>query len=140
MSLTKKELEILLKDNKYVKKITNDSGIMYTEEFYREICNKINAGMDRLDAYASLGFDVEKLGENRAYAACRRAMEKSKNRFKQMKFVNGTIPYSEMGKMTPEEELDYLRSRVCFLEMAQNIKKNYPDVFEELFTSSKNQE
>lgn len=139
MSLTKKELETLLKDNKYVKKITNDCGIMYTDDFYNELRSKIKSGMDRLDAYASFGFDVKALGENRAYAACKRAMAKQANRFKNMKFVNGTIPSSEMGEMTPEEELTYLRSRVCFLEMAQELKKKYPDVFERAFTSSKNQ-
>lgn len=137
MSLTKNELETILKDNKYVKKITNDCGIMYTDEFYTELRSKINGGMDRVEAYASFGFDVDVLGENRAYAACKRAI--NYNRFKNIKLVNGTIPYDEMGEMTPEEELAYLRSRVIVLEILNRAKKNAPELYNRICTSSKKQ-
>ena len=121
---TKKELEILLKDNCYVKGITNDCGIMYTDEFYRKLNEKLESGTNSLEAYAALGFDVDVLGENRAYAACKRAKQKVVTAKKQIKYVCGTKPMSEMGQMTPEEELAYLRSRVHVLENMLECKKN----------------
>ena len=134
---TKKELEILLKDNCYVKGITNDCGIMYTDEFYRKLNEKLEIGMNSLEAYATFGFDVNVLGENRAYAACKRAKQKVVTAKKQIKYVCGTKPMSEMGQMTPEEELAYLRSRVHVLENMLECKKKRPDIYQMAFPSSK---
>lgn len=125
--LTVNELKKLIKDNKYVKGITKDSGIMYTDEFYKLLNQKLQEGIPSLDAYASFGFDIDILGENRAFAACKRAKQKATNLKKEkITYVNGTIPRDQMGEMTPEEELAYLRSRVLVLENIIDCKKNAP--------------
>ena len=84
-----------------------------------------------------MGFDVDVLGENRAYAACKRAKQKVVTAKKQIKYVCGTKPMSEMGQMTPEEELAYLRSRVHVLENMLECKKKRPDIYQMAFPSSK---
>ena len=138
--LTVSELKKLLKDNKYVKGFTNDSGVMYTDEFYRLLNQKLEEGIPSLDAYASFGFDINILGENRAYAACKRAKQKAMNPKKEKtSYVNGTIPRDQMGEMTPEEELAYLRSRVLVLENIIDCKKKRPDLYQMATTPSKKQ-
>lgn len=137
MEMAKKELEELLKDNRYVKGITNDNGIMYTDEFYALLYRKLESGDTSIKAYSSFGFDTNILGENRAYAACKRAKEKAVEPKKNIKYVNGTVPMNEMGPMTPEEELTYLRSRVHVLENMLDCKKKRPDIYQMAFPSSK---
>ena len=124
--MTKKELKELLKDNIYIKGITDNGGICYTKEFYSQLNEKLKS-MNPIEAYTSFGFDVNILGENRAYAAARRAKEKAnKTVVEKEKYVDGTIPSDQMGEMSLEDELIYLRSRVAFLETVEKLKKNIP--------------
>lgn len=134
--MTKKELKELLKDNIYIKGITDNGGICYTKEFYSQLNEKLKS-MNPIEAYTSFGFDVNILGENRAYAAARRAKEKSnKTVVEKEKYVDGTIPSDQMGEMSLEDELIYLRSRVAFLETVEKLKKKHPKECQTVLTYS----
>ena len=71
------EFEILMKyvDSRYVIGLDGND-FVYTDEFYNLLNNKINEeDMTFIQAYNSLGFSVDDLGEHRA----RNAMEKAKS-------------------------------------------------------------
>ena len=59
-------------NKRYVSAVHGDK-IYYTKEFYRAMYDAVHNGKGAVDAYASLGFDVRELGEDRAFAAARRA-------------------------------------------------------------------
>ena len=133
--MTKKELKELLKDNIYIKGITDNGGICYTKEFYSQLNEKLKS-MDPIEAYTSFGFDVNILGENRAYAAARRKEKANKTVVEKEKYVDGTIPSDQMGEMSLEDELIYLRSRVAFLETVEKLKKKHPKECQTVLTYS----
>ena len=55
-------------------------------------------GKGAVDAYASLGFDVRELGEDRAFAAARRAEQMSETGFAKMTDFDGTRPRRRIWK------------------------------------------
>ena len=55
-------------NKRYVSAVHGDK-IYYTKEFYRAMYDAVHSGKGAVDAYASLGFDVRELGEDRAFAA-----------------------------------------------------------------------
>ena len=63
-------------NKRYVSAVHGDK-IYYTKEFYRAMYDAVHNGKGAVDAYASLGFDVRELGEDRAFAAARRAEQMS---------------------------------------------------------------
>ena len=67
-------------NKRYVSAVHGDK-IYYTKEFYRAMYDAVHSGKGAVDAYASLGFDVRELGEDRAFAAARRAEQMSETGF-----------------------------------------------------------
>ncbi len=56
-------------ENKRYVSAVHGNKIYYTKEFYRAMYDAVHNGKGAVDAYASLGFDVRELGEDRAFAA-----------------------------------------------------------------------
>lgn len=83
----------------------------------------VHNGKGAVDAYASLGFDVRELGEDRAFAAARRAEQMSETGFAKMTDFDGTRPRSAYGKLTPDEEIAYYKARNLYLEMLIKLEK-----------------
>ena len=73
------EIIQLYVDNPYVEYIEENGSIHYTYECYKTLHDKIVFGeMDRLEAYASLGFDIDVVGMERAKQAAYRAVKMGK--------------------------------------------------------------
>ena len=71
-------------ENKRYVSAVHGNKIYYTKEFYRAMYDAVHNGKGAVDAYASLGFDVRELGEDRAFAAARRAEQMSETGFAKM--------------------------------------------------------
>lgn len=114
-------------DNQYVRAYRNNH-IYYTEDFYVAMHKHIQSGMTYVKAYEACGFDIDKTGLNRAYAAGQRAEKMAKagklgrKKMKQKAFYGGT-PSSEMTDLEGEELIAYLTARVLYLEHIENAKK-----------------
>ena len=118
--------------------------LVYTEDFYKEMFNRTRDGlMSSVEAYRSLGFNVEALGEDRANSAGKRArqlgLQNKLNRPKPTDY-NGTIPMSQMKGLSDAEMLAYLQARCMYLEVEVDVlkKKRAQQLQEKLF-GSKNQ-
>ncbi|MGM9543391.1 MAG: hypothetical protein ACI3T9_00255 [Romboutsia timonensis] len=139
--LTLEELWKISDGNEYIESVSENGKFIYTKSFYLEINKKLNEGLNPVEAYQALGFDVDKLGKDRAYAACKRAKVNSE-KFKKMatdpKYYNGSKLREEMGELTPEEELAYYKSRVIFLEAVNELQKKTPGFPLNVRTSSQN--
>lgn len=84
--------------------------------------------MSYVEAYRSLGFNVEALGKDRANSAGKRAnqlgLQNKLNRPKPTDY-NGTIPMSQMKGLSDAEMLAYLQARCMYLEVEVDVlKKN----------------
>lgn len=127
--LSNLELLQITDDNEYVDFVSKNGKLLYTNAFYLEINKKLNEGLNPVEAYKALGFDVDKLGKDRAYAACKRAKvnaEKFQEMSKDPKYYDGSKLREEMGILSPEEELAYYKSRVIFLEAVNELQKKTP--------------
>ncbi len=120
-------------NHKYVKYVTVEGTLVYTEEFYKLMAEKMTEGnMTAVEAYESLGFDTKILSEARANCAGTRAMQK---RFKIKLFeknpaeFNSRTTFEEMvlkctrGEMTPDELYANMAARLILLESEVDILK-----------------
>ncbi len=100
---------------------------------------KIESGIGYVEAYESLGFDTKKLGTNRAYSAGKRAKHLGENKSFTICPSNydGSVSKDEIGDLTLEEEMAYLKARNMYLENVIEIQKKTPLILEELYTSLK---
>ena len=110
-------------ENKRYVSAVHGNKIYYTKEFYRAMYDAVHNGKGAVDAYASLGFNVRELGEDRAFAAARRAEQMSETGFAKMTDFDGTRARSAYGKLTPDEEIAYYKARNLYLEMLIKLEK-----------------
>lgn len=137
--LTEIDYLIAATENEFVDDLDLDAKkLIYSKDFYVCLYKQLQAGKSHIEAYEALGFDTKKLGTDRAYAACRRALEMGKND----KFTidpssyDGSVPREMMGELTPEEEIAYLKARNTWLEYALEFQKKLPSLLAEIYTSS----
>lgn len=100
--------------------------LVYSKEFYRAMDKNIKKGMTYVEAYRSLGFNVEALGEDRANSAGRRAkkMDEEGTLYKaDPTDYDGTIPMDRMKGLSDDEMLAYLKARCMYLEVALDHEK-----------------
>ena len=122
-------------DNDFVEDL-NGSRLIYTKDFYIALHKKLEAGMGAVEAYKSLGFDVNALGKERAYAAAQRAKAMEINDMYTIDPSNydGSATREMMGDLTPQEELAYLKVRNIYLEELVELQKKMPLELEEIIT------
>lgn len=124
-------------DNKFVTGFKEDR-LFYSKDFDVAMYKKIKEeGMTYVQAYNALGFDTEVLGENRANAAGKRVMEKARaNKLFTIdeSSYDGSVPREEMGNLSPEEEIAYLKSRTRYLEEMLKAQKKIRCALEESYT------
>ena len=127
-------------DNDFVEDL-NGSRLIYTKDFYIALHKKLEAGMGAVEAYKSLGFDVNALGKERAYAAAQRAkaMEIDDMYTIDPSNYDGSATREMMGDLTPQEELAYLKARNLYLEELVELQKKMPSELEEIITSLTNE-
>ena len=127
-------------DNDFVEDL-NGSRLIYTKDFYIALHKKLEAGMGAVEAYKSLGFDVNALGKERAYAAAQRAkaMEIDDMYTIDPSNYDGSATREIMGDLTPQEELAYLKARNIYLEELVELQKKMPSELEEIITSLTNE-
>lgn len=78
-----------------------------------------NTRITTVEAYNSLGFSTAILGEDRANAAGKRAVQMAReDRLFAVSpaSYDGSVPREAMGTMSPQEELAYLKARNAYLE------------------------
>lgn len=106
-------------DNPFLKDFRGDS-IIYTKDFYVALYKKIyEEHMTYVEAYNSLGFSTAILGEDRANAAGKRAVQMAREDrlfAVEPSSYDGSVPREAMGSMSPQEELAYLKARNSYLE------------------------
>lgn len=121
-------------NHKYVKTISKDGNIYYTDDFYSDMYHKLKAEkMTAVNAYAALGFNTEMLSEARAYCAAARAIQRME---KKAPFVNNIADYDaetsfeEMmtryanGSLKKEDLYANMATRLIYLEeMYKTVKK-----------------
>ena len=93
--------------------------------------------MTYVQAYNALGFDTNILGEDRAYSAGKRVMQKARdNKLFTVDETNydGSVSREQMGNLTPEEERAYLVARNHYLEEMLLAQKKIRSELEEYFT------
>ena len=109
----------LFLDNPFMKDFRGDS-IIYTKDFYVALYKKISEEhMTYVEAYNSLGFSTAVLGEDRANAAGKRAVQMAREErlfAVDPSSYDGSVPREAMGCMSPQEELAYLKARNSYLE------------------------
>ena len=127
-------------DNDFVEDL-NGSRLIYTKDFYIALHKKLEAGMGAVEAYKSLGFDVNALGKERAYAAAQRAkaMEIDDMYTIDPSNYDGSATREMMGDLTPQEELASLKARNIYLEELVELQKKMPLELEEIITSLTNE-
>jgi hypothetical protein len=82
--------------------------------------------MTYVQAFEALGFSTKVLGTDRANACGKRAVQMAKEgtlNTVDPSSYDGSVPMEKMGKMTPEEEMAYLKARNIYLETIFEIKK-----------------
>lgn len=132
------EAVIKASDNKFVEDL-HGNNIIYTKDFYIVLYKKLEAGMDPLTAYETMGFSVAELGKDRAYAAAKRARELGKKGGYTIDPSNydGSIPREKMGELSRDEELAYMKARTLYLESMLELQKKMPSILEEALTYSR---
>jgi len=125
-------------DNAFVTGFYEDR-LFYSKDFDIAMYKKIhNEGMTYVEAYNALGFDTNVLGEDRANAAGKRVMRKAReNKLFTIDASNydGSVPMEQMGNLTPEEEVAYLKARNHYLEEMILAQKKMQSELEAFFTS-----
>lgn len=125
-------------DNPFVEGFHEDR-LYYSKDFDVAMYKKIQEGMTYVEAYNALGFDTKVLGEDRANAAGKRVMRKARDHklftIDETSY-DGSVPREEMGSLTPEEEVAYLKARNHYLEEMLKAQKKMQSELAEMFTSS----
>lgn len=122
--------------------------LVYTHEFYQDLYKQIQKGKTYVQAYKGLGFNVKALGEDRANAAGKRAVQMAKdgNLYKaQIGDYRGTVPVDKMQYLKEEgmdKYLAYLEGRCLYLEAALDVEKEkkrsfYQEKYSELKKAGK---
>lgn len=130
-------------DNGMVRTLTSNGRIVYSHDFYVAMYKKLEAGMDSVAAYESLGFDTKVTGVNRAYQAAKHAREKAAaNKLYTVdpSSYDGTIPpeqMMEMADLSKDELIAYLKARNYYMEELVEAQKKTYSVLEDILTSSK---
>ena len=130
-------------DNGMVRDLTSNGRIVYSHDFYVAMYKKLEAGMDSVAAYESLGFDTKVTGLNRAYQAAKRAREKAaSNRLYTVDpgSYDGSVPPEEMlrsADLSKDELVAYLKARNYYMEALVEAQKKTYSVLEDILTSSK---
>ena len=110
--------------------------LFYSKDFDVALYKKIHEeGMTYVQAYNALGFDTDVLGENRANAAGKRVMEKARDHklfTVDESSYDGSVPMEEMGKLSPEEEMAYLKARNHYLEEMLETQKKWSPTWRSL--------
>lgn len=127
--------EVLLKfmdSTDYVEDIAKNNAFIYSNAFYLDLYRKLEEGLSDVQAYEALGFDTKELGVDRAYSACRYARRLAKDKsFKiNPKNYDGSLTRDELGELSPEEELAYLKSRNRYLEAVVDLQKKTSEILE----------
>jgi hypothetical protein len=129
---------IPLMDNPYIKGIFGDR-IFYTDDFYVDLHKKIAEGHTYVEAYQSLGFDLNLLGKKRAEQAGKRAVKMAKegklNAAPKPEQFNGSIPMDQMTGLNPEEWAAYCEARAIYLEHYLKVLKKTRLELEKSLTS-----
>lgn len=122
-------------DNEFVEDL-NGNRITYTKDFYVVLYKKLETGIDPLEAYESMGFNVMELGKDRAYAAARRAKNFGRKGGYTIDPGNyeGSVSRDKMGDLSKEEELAYMKARTLYLESMLELQKKMPFILEEALT------
>lgn len=115
--------------------------LVYTHEFYQDLYKQIQKGKTYVQAYKGLGFNVKALGEDRANAAGKRAVQMAKdgNLYKaQIGDYPGTVPVDKMQYLKEEGMDKYL----AYLEAALDVEKEkkrsfYQEKYSELKKAGK---
>lgn len=136
VKLSKEAVE-RLSENPFIFSVNRES-IQYTNEFYTVFSNKLEEGINAVEAFAQMGINLADVGENRIYGMRNRILEKKE---KGLPLYDrrriGVVPLDKMGKMTQEQELDYWKNRARFFEAVVDIQKKMDDLLEEQNSSSK---
>ena len=125
------EIIRLYADNPYVDYIESNGSIHYTYECYDTLYNKIVHGqMDRLEAYASLGFDIEVVGRDRAKQAAYRAVKmgekvirKNPSEYDSTLSVNEILEKAANGEYDKDDLIANLISHSIYMEEVDRSKK-----------------
>ena len=94
--------------------------------------------MTYVEAYNALGFDTNILGEDRANAAGKRVMQKARDHklfTVDERSYDGSVAREEMGELTLEEEMAYLKARTHYLEEMLQAQKKFQSELAAAFTS-----
>ena len=130
-------------DNGMVRDLTSNGRIVYSHDFYVAMYKKLEAGMDSVAAYESLGFDTKITGVNRAYQAAKHAREKAaSNRLYTVDpgSYDGSVPPEqmlEMADLSKDELIAYLKARNYYMEELVEAQKKTCSVLGDILTSSK---
>lgn len=113
--------------NKYVDHYSKGR-LIYTREFYQDLYKLIHdKKFTYVKAYQKLGFNVKELGEDRANAAGKRAVQMAEDGtlYKaQLGDYPGTVPFKDMHYLKNEGDdkyIAYLEGRVLYLESAIDV-------------------
>ncbi len=124
-------------DNPFVADFKGDR-LYYTKDFDVAMYKKIHdEGMTYVEAYNALGLDTKVLGEERANAAGKRVMQKARDNklfTEDETNYDGSVAREDMGDLTPEEELAYLKARTHYLEEMIQAQKKIRSELETMFT------
>lgn len=138
--LSREEFTAMFDDNEFVDALEpNTQKIIYSKSLYILMSKMMKNGKTPVEAYESCGFDVSRLGEDRAYAAARKAKKMASRPDYGLDpgDYDGSIPRELMGDLTPEELAAYNQARVYYLERVVELQKKLPSILEEYLTSSK---
>lgn len=117
----------------YVKSISKNGDIYYTDTFYNELANKMKVeGMSAVEAYSAMGFNTRVLSEARAMSAGTRAIQRMEKR---IPFANNVAdydsskPFEEMmnsyinGSIKKEDLYANMAARLIYLEEMHKVLK-----------------
>jgi hypothetical protein len=121
-------------NNPYTADISRDcQRIYYSGQFYMKMNDLLGKGKSPVEAYAECGYDVEKLGEDRAYKAAKQARNFVKNN-KQYdpRSYTGENKVEILEGEDPRVTIAKLQARIASLETMQEVqKKMFPELEEE---------
>lgn len=138
--LSFEEFITMFDENEFVDELEpKTQKITYSKSFYIVMAKLMKNGKSAVEAYEACGFDVSRLGEDRAYAAARKAKKMASRPDYGLDpgDYDGSVPREMMGDLTPEELAAYNQARVYYLERVIELQKKIPSILEEYLTSSK---
>jgi len=138
--LSFEEFITMFDDNEFVDELEpKTQKITYSKSLYIVMAKLMKNGKSAVEAYEACGFDVSRLGEDRAYAAARKAKKMASRPDYGLDpgDYDGSVPREMMGDLTPEELAAYNQARVYYLERVVELQKKLPSILEEYLMSSK---